>query len=121
MRTVTTLAIGIAAAALVLVTAAPRAIGAPNDAGTDAVDAATEGGIPACVKVSTDARYVPGGYNHIVILANGCAKAAACTVSTDVNPQVQAISVPAGATTEVLTFMASPAYTFVARVSCTLR
>jgi hypothetical protein len=128
MRTLK-IAIGAAAAALGLVAiGAPRGasgatgesgVGGPADAGADVVDSGT--GIPGCMKVTTESRYVPGGYNHVVILANGCPKSAACVVSTDVNPQPQDVVVPPQTTSEVLTFMASPASTFVARVGCVLR
>ena len=76
--------------------------------------------IPACLRVQTTSRWVPYGYNHIVILENGCSKAATCTVSTDVNPQPQTAEVPSQQTVEVLTFMASASSTFVAKVTCTL-
>jgi hypothetical protein len=77
--------------------------------------------LPACVSVKTDSRYVPYGYNHIVVLTNGCARAASCTVSTDVNPEARQVSVPAGQTIELTTFMGSPSATFTAKVGCTLR
>lgn len=77
--------------------------------------------LPACIGVKSESRYVPYGYNHVVILTNGCTKAATCRVSTDVNPQPTTAEVPAGATVEVLTFAASPAQSFTARVTCTLR
>ena len=76
--------------------------------------------LPACIAVSTNARYVPYGYNHIVILKSGCSKPATCTVATDVNPQPVTSEVAAGTTVEVLTFSASPAQTFQARVNCKL-
>ena len=77
--------------------------------------------IPACVGVATDARYVPYGYNHVVVLKNGCSKTATCSVSTDVNPQATSVEVAPGTTVEVLTFTASPAQAFNARVGCRLR
>ena len=86
-----------------------------------AQDAGAASPIPACIQVSTDARYVPFGYNHIVILKSGCTKPAACTISTDVNPQPISAEVAAGTTVEVLTFAVSPAQTFRANVTCKLR
>lgn len=87
--------------------------------------AAQDGGaapvVPACIQISTDARYVPYGYNHVVVLKSGCSKPAACTVSTDVNPQPTYTEVAAGTTVEVLTYTGSPAQTFHARVACRLR
>jgi len=85
-----------------------------------AEDAGTPSALPACISVSTDARYVPYGYNHVVILKSGCSKAATCSVATDVNPQPVPAALAAGATVEVLTFSGSPAQTFVARVTCKL-
>jgi len=76
--------------------------------------------LPACISVATEARYVPYGYNHIVLLKNGCSKAATCSVSTDVNPQAMSVDVAARTSVEVLTFTASPAQTFQARVTCKL-
>lgn len=76
--------------------------------------------LPACIAVSTEARYVPYGYNHLVYIRNGCSKPATCTVSTDVNPKPQTVEAPANRTVEVVTFMGSPARTFVPRVTCTL-
>lgn len=84
-------------------------------------DAGAAPALPACIAVTTEARYVPFGYNHIVVLRNGCSKPAMCTVATDVAPQPQTVEVPASSTVEVLTFMSSPAQTFVARVTCKLR
>jgi hypothetical protein len=73
------------------------------------------------VNVTTESRYVPFGYNHVVIIKNGCSKQALCTVSTDVNPQPQNVEVQAGTTVEVTTFMASPQQTFSPTVRCQLR
>lgn len=77
--------------------------------------------MPACIHVTTDSRYVPYGYNHVVIVRNGCSKPASCSVATDVAPQPQAVEVPASATVEVTTFMGSPQQGFVAKVSCKTR
>jgi len=90
--------------------------------GARAADAgAPSPSLPACIGVRAEARYVPYGYNHVVILTNGCSKAATCRVSTDVSPQPVTAEVAAGTTVEVLTFAASPASSFTPRVSCTLR
>ena len=84
-------------------------------------DAGAATALPACISVATEARYVPYGYNHVVLLKNGCSKAATCSVSTDVNPQATTVDVASAASVEVLTFTASPAQTFHARVTCKLR
>ncbi len=92
---------------------------------SSSVEAAPDAGAPApslpsCVAVTTEARWVPYGYNHIVTLKNGCSKAATCSVATDINPQATSVEVAASATVDVLTFTASPAQTFFARVGCKL-
>ena len=74
----------------------------------------------ACIKVRPEARYLGFGYNHIVHVADVCATAAECDVSTDVNPQAQHVSVAAGGAIEVNTFMGSPARVFVPKVLCTM-
>jgi hypothetical protein len=99
--------------------AATLVVGSPRAHAEDAGAPPTS--LPACMLVTTDARYVPYGYNHVVILKNGCSKAATCSVATDVNPQAQSVEVASGTTAEVLTFSGSPAQTFAAKVSCKLR
>ena len=99
------------------------ALGAPartpsveaNDAGA----AADAGGTPACVLVRAEARYIVAGYKHIVIITNGCSKPVSCAVSTNVNPEVQRVDVKPQTTVEVMTFLESPASTFVPYVRCT--
>lgn len=75
----------------------------------------------SCVQVSTEARYVPFGYNHLVNLQNGCTKVAVCRVSTDVSPAPVQAEVPVGQRVTVQTFAGSPAQSFVAKVDCALR
>jgi hypothetical protein len=85
--------------------------------------AASDGGappVPACIQVSSEARYVPFGYNHIVTLRSGCSRAATCTVSTDVNPKPITADVPSNQTVEVVTFAVSPSQNFTASVNCVL-
>jgi len=81
----------------------------------EAVDTAS-----MCIKVKPEARYLGLGYNHIVHVANVCASAAECDVSTDVNPQPQHVSVAGGGAIEVNTFMGSPARVFVPKVICVM-
>jgi hypothetical protein len=69
---------------------------------------------------ASPARYLGLGYNHIVHVADVCASAAECEVSTNVNPQPTHVSVPAGGEVEVNTFMGSPARVFVPKVECTM-
>ena len=89
----------------------------PGDA-SHALALLEDASAPACVAVSTEARFVGHAYNHIVHIANGCSAAKSCAVATDVNPEPQLVSVPAGARAEVLTFRGSPARTFTAAVRC---
>jgi hypothetical protein len=98
--------VGVAVASLV-------ALGVVNAAQATPPDTAA-----ACIKVRPEARYLGLGYNHIVHVADVCATAAECDVSTDVNPQAQHVSVPAGGQIEVNTFMGSPARVFVPKVVC---
>ncbi len=72
----------------------------------------------ACVAIRAEARYGAAGYNHVVVLANACAQDEACTVTTDVNPEPQRVLVPARASTEVVTFLGSPARVFVPKAVC---
>jgi hypothetical protein len=81
---------------------------------------ASNAGVPACIAVRPESRYVPYGYNHVVVLTSGCGRDATCSVATDVKPMPIVVDVRAGATVEVLTFMSSPASSFVARVACVL-
>jgi hypothetical protein len=74
----------------------------------------------SCVRWRSEARYKNFGYDHVVILQNGCDAPAICSVKTNVNPEPISASVAPGEQTEVLTFRGSPASTFDARVSCAL-
>jgi len=73
---------------------------------------------PECVHVRTEARYVAYGYDHIVEIQNECEKTMACTVMTDVNPEVVSVDVAAGQTRSITTFRGSPAREFKATVLC---
>ena len=85
-----------------------------------AQDAGAEPPVPTCMRVRSEARYVPFGYNHVVVLRNGCSKDATCTIATDVNPAPTTAEVAKGTTQEVVTWSGSPASTFNARVACKL-
>lgn len=75
---------------------------------------------PACVHWRTEVRYANYGYDHWVIIHNGCERSAACVVTTDVNPEPIRVGVPRDQTREVLTYRGSPAREFSARVVCRL-
>ena len=77
--------------------------------------------LPSCVRVWAEARYRPFGYDHLVYIHNDCARTAACTVSTDVNPDRMHVSVRPQDEVEVVTWVGSPARVFKATVACDLR
>jgi hypothetical protein len=71
-----------------------------------------------CFETENEARYRPYGYDHYVIIRNGCVHDLVCSVSTNVNPGPIEVVVPVGATVEVLTYQRSPARTFTSTVTC---
>ncbi len=73
-----------------------------------------------CVAHWGEARSTGYGYRHVVLLSNGCKKAATCAVSTDVNPEVQTVTVAPNAVEEVVTFLEAPGAAFTPKVSCKL-
>jgi hypothetical protein len=83
-----------------------------------APDAVPEKQDERCFETANDARYRPYGYDHYVIIRNGCIHDLICTVSTNVNPGPIEVAVPSGATVEVLTYQRSPSQTFTSTVTC---
>jgi hypothetical protein len=79
-----------------------------------------DAGPTTCVKWRGEARSNGYGYKHVVVIDNGCKKPATCTVSTDVNPTPQTVTVAPQSTEEVVTFFDSPASAFVPNVTCKL-
>ena len=75
---------------------------------------------PTCATYRTEARYRPYGYDHIVILHNGCDRRVSCEVSTNANPRPVTVTVEAGRDREVVTFLGSPSREFTANVRCAL-
>lgn len=73
---------------------------------------------PACVHAHAEPRMQAYGWDHFVVVRNGCEAAVTCRVVTDVNPSPTALEVPAGATRETLTWRGSPASAFSATVDC---
>lgn len=71
-----------------------------------------------CLTHSTEARYGAYGYDHVVVIRNGCDEGATCTVTTSSNPTAQTVRVAAGATERVVMFRGSPAREFSANVDC---
>jgi hypothetical protein len=101
--------IGASIATVIIAVAAGIAASATSASAQSDAGASGSAALPACISVGTEARYVPYGYNHVVLLKNGCSKAAT------------SVEVAASASVEVLTFTASPAQVFHARVTCKLR
>ena len=99
------------AIALLAALATPAAIARAGE-GDDAPNPAN------CVKVHTEARYVPYGYDHIVELENTCEKAMRCDVTTNVNPTPASVDLASGETKSVLTYRGSPASEITAQVDC---
>ena len=92
--------------------------GAASTVSSPAV-ASDAGAEPAvCVAVRAEVRYGAAGYSHIVVLTNACAKPQTCTVTTDVNPEPVKATVPPRGSTDVVTFLGSPARTFVPHAIC---
>jgi len=95
-------------AALALVALAPVTRAAPTPT-------------PACVKSWGDARARAVGYDHVVVIENGCDKPASCVVSTDVAPEPIHATVAPKTKIELTTFRGSPATAFEPKVECKLR
>lgn len=74
----------------------------------------------ACIRFWAEARYAAYGYNHLVHVQNVCRAAATCVVTTDVNPEPQAVEVAPGGESVVNTFLGSPARAFTPQVKCTM-
>lgn len=89
--------------------AAGTALGQPS---------AAIGDRPDCVTAVGRVVNTGFGFNHSVHVSNGCSFAVDCHVSTDVNPHVNDIHLAPGASTDVATFLGSPASTFVPNVVC---
>jgi hypothetical protein len=75
----------------------------------------------SCLRSWPEARFGAMAYNHIVHIQNSCTQDADCDVSTDVNPEVQKVTVAAHSEVQVMTFIGSPARTFKPNVRCVMR
>lgn len=74
--------------------------------------------VSKCVKVRTEALYIPYGYDHHVHLTNGCDKAVRCEVTTNSNAEPTTATVAAGQHQDILMFRGSPASAVTANVKC---
>jgi hypothetical protein len=92
--------------------AGSQALAAPPVAGSAKLD---------CVAYQTEAYFASVGYDHLVHLTNNCAKAATCTVTTNVNPDAASVSLAPGEKQTIVTWRGSPAREFTADVSCRAR
>ncbi len=88
--------------------------------GTPATHASKPPGTPACIQARPQARYVGFAYDHVVHIHNGCQPDAACSVTTNVNPEPVHARIPSGERRSVLTFRASPSRQFTYELRCTL-
>jgi hypothetical protein len=76
---------------------------------------------PACIKSRGEVRARVIGYDHIVVIENGCDKRAACVISTDVAPEPIDATVEPKQKVELTTFRGSPASAFKPKVECKLQ
>jgi hypothetical protein len=76
---------------------------------------------PACIKSWGEARARVIGYDHVVVIQNGCDKPAACVITTDVAPEPIEATVAPKQKTELTTFRNSPATAFKPKVECKLK
>jgi hypothetical protein len=74
-----------------------------------------------CVAYRTEAYFASVGFDHLVHLTNNCAKTAACTVTTNVNPDPASVSLAPGEKQTLVTWRGSPAREFTADVNCQAR
>lgn len=80
-------------------------------------DPPADAGVP-CVTWYGESRSTGYGYRHVVVLKSACKVSKTCDVSTDVNPEVQRVTVAAGETKEVVTFLEAVGPTFTPKVVC---
>jgi hypothetical protein len=75
-----------------------------------------------CSQATAEARWVGYGYTHSVTLRNGCQRAVACTLWTDVDPEPkQSVQVAPGESESVVTRRGSPSRELSAFKNCTFR
>lgn len=72
----------------------------------------------SCVAVRSEARYGAYGYDHLVHLANHCAQAVTCSVSTNVRIEALNVRLERQESTTLVTYRGSPAREFRASVIC---
>lgn len=80
-----------------------------------------KGAETACVEIGGASVWGGVGWNHLVYLTGRCTETVVCTVSTNVDPAPQEVTVPLNVTVLVVTAVNSPAQAFVPNVSCDAR
>lgn len=75
---------------------------------------------PECIHVRAEARRGTTGYEHWVHIDSDCDVAAACDVSTDVNPESMTVTVQPRRTASVLTASEVATNQFTPYVTCQL-
>jgi hypothetical protein len=83
-----------------------------------ALDAAKPSKVAGCVDVLAEASFASVGYDHIVTLKSTCKTPMACSVKTDVNPDVASVELEPGESKSVVTWRGSPARVFTPIVDC---
>ena len=74
--------------------------------------------LPKCITMTTEVRSASGAYDHVVHLKHQCGAPAACTVSTDHQPDPIWADLPSDKNTEVVTLKGSNETTFRPRAFC---
>ena len=87
------------------------------------VEAAPASGTPGdanpCIEPGVGSVWGGLGWNHVIYLTNKyCSDAVVCAVSTDVDPCVETMIVPATQTVAVVTALNSEVQAFIPNISC---
>lgn len=75
---------------------------------------------PECIRVRAEARRGIAGYEHWVFIDSDCDLAAACDISTDVNPESMTVTVQPRSTGSVMTASEVSTNEFTPYVTCRL-
>ena len=105
-------------AAIFLVAAGSNAASTLSDRGASVTE--PHAAIPACLHVRAESRRGVTGFDHWVFIDSDCDLAAACDVSTDVNPETMTVTIQPRSTSSVLTASEASASKFTPYVTCQL-
>ena len=75
-------------------------------------------GVSECVEVRTEAIFSGYGYDHHVILRNGCDKTVRCEVTTNSNPEPTTVTLEKNEQQDIVMFRGSPASEVSATTKC---